>query len=64
MTAFEILIISCIYLFCYGYALAMFIEEKYTWLRVAWAIASLAVALYVPLFIGVEISEKLNSERI
>ena len=64
MAAFEILIISCIYLFCYGYALAMFIEEKNTWFRLAWAIASLAVALYVPLFIGGAVSEKLNSERI
>lgn len=63
MTLFEILIIGCIYLFCYGYALAMFIKEKDIWLVIVWMIASLGVAFYVPVLIGSKVFEKLNDKR-
>lgn len=36
MTTFEIIIISLIYLFCYGYTVSMFIKEENVWLRVLW----------------------------
>lgn len=63
MTPFEIIIISLIYLFCYGYTVAMFIKEENVWLRVFLAIASFVLALYTPLFIGGAVFEKLNNKN-
>ena len=60
MTTFEIIILAIIYLFCYGYVEAMFIKEENIWLRVFLVFASLALALYAPLFIGGAVFEKLN----
>ena len=62
MTPFEIIILSLIYMFFYGYMLAMFIKEENIWLRVFLAIASFVFALYAPLFIGSAIFEKLNNK--
>lgn len=64
MTLFEIIIIGFIYLFCYGYIVAMFIKEENIWLRIFLVIASLVLALYVPLFIGGAVSEKLNNRKL
>lgn len=64
MTPFEITIICLIYLFCYGYTLAMFIKEENIWLRIFFAIISFALALYTPLFIGSAIYEKLNNKKL
>ena len=63
MTPFEIIIICLIYLFCYGYSLAMFIKEENIWLRIFFVIISFALALYAPLFIGSAIYEKLNEKK-
>jgi len=64
MTPFEIIIITLIYFFCYGYTEAMFIKEENTWLRIFLVIASFVLALYAPLFIGGAIYEKLNNRNI
>ena len=64
MTPFEIIIICLIYLFCYGYTTAMFIKEENIWLRIFLVIASFALALYAPLFIGGAVFEKLNNKKI
>lgn len=63
MTSFEIIIIGLIYMFCYGYTLAAFIKEENLWLRTLWAIASFALAIYAPLFIGGAVFEKLNNKQ-
>lgn len=63
MTNFEIIILTLIYLFCYGYTLAGFIKEKNTWLRIFLAIASLILAINAPLLLGGAIYEKLNPDR-
>ena len=64
MTLFEILILSFIYLFCYGYTTAIFIKEESIWLRVALMFASLVIAIYAPLFIGGAVFEKLNNKNL
>ena len=64
MTPFEIIILSIIYLFCYGYILSMFLKEENIWLRIFLVFISFALALYTPLFIGGAIFEKLNDKRI
>ena len=63
MTPFEIIIISFIYLFCYGYTMSMFIKEENIWLRIFLVIISFGLALYAPLFIGGAIYEKLNNKN-
>jgi hypothetical protein len=63
MTHFEIIILTLIYLFCYGYTLASFIKEENTRLRIFLAFASLLFALYAPFFMGGAIYEKLNSKN-
>lgn len=63
MTHFEIIILTLIYLFCYGYTLGMFIKEENVWFRVFGAIMSLALAFYAPLWMGGAIYEKLNNEN-
>ena len=63
MTPFEIIIIGLIYLFCYGYVLAMFIKEKNTILRIFLVIVSFALALYAPLIIGGAVFDKLNNRN-
>lgn len=63
MTQFEIIILIIIYLICYGYTLAMFIEEKNMWLRLLFTIISLAIALfYAPLTFGGMLYEKLKNK--
>ena len=64
MTHFEIIIITLIYLFCYGYTIAIFIKEENVWLRTFLVIVSLVLALYAPLFIGSAIYEKLNNKDL
>lgn len=64
MTPFEIIIITLIYLFCCGYTMSMFIKEENIWLRIFLVIISFVVALYVPIFIGGAIYEKLNNKKL
>ena len=64
MTPFEILILSFIYLFCYGYTIAIFIREESIWLRVALMFVSLVIAIDAPLFIGGALFEKLNNKKL
>ena len=64
MTTFEIIILILIYLFCYGYTIAMFIKEENVWLRIFLVIASLILALcYAPFLIGGAVFEKLNNKN-
>lgn len=63
MTSFEIIILSLVYLFCYGYTVAIFIKEKKLWLRIFLVIVSSALALYAPFFIGGAVFEKLNNRK-
>ena len=63
MTHFEIIIITLIYLFCYGYTIAMFIKEENTWLRIVLCLFSLVLALYAPVYIGGAVFEKLNNKK-
>lgn len=63
MTHFEIIVITLIYLFCYGYTIAMFSKEENVWLRIFLVIVSPVLALYAPLFIGGAIYEKLNNNK-
>lgn len=60
MTTFEVIILSIIYMFCYGYVLAMFIKEENTWLRMLLAILSFGLAIYAPLMIGDMLYKKLE----
>ena len=64
MTPFEIIIITLIYLFCWGYTMSIFIKEENIWLRIFLVLVSLVFALYAPLFIGGAIYEKLNNRNI
>ena len=64
MTRFEIIIITLIYLFCYGYTVAMFTKEENIWLRIFFTIASFVLAIYAPLYIGSAIYEKLNKKDL
>lgn len=64
MTQFEILILSFIYLFCYGYTVAIFIKEKNVWLRIVLVLVSFILALYAPIFIGGAVFEKLNNKNL
>lgn len=61
MTHFEIIILSFVYLFCYGYTLAAFIKEENTGLRIFLAVASLVLVIYAPLLMGGAVYEKLNN---
>lgn len=63
MTHFEIIVITLIYLFCYGYTIAMFIKEENTWLRIVLCLFSLVLALYAPVYIGSAVFEKLNNKK-
>ena len=63
MTHFEIIVITLIYLFCYGYTIAMFIKEENTWLRIVLCLFSLVLALYAPVYIGGAVFEKLNNNK-
>lgn len=62
MTPFEIIILSIIYMICYGFVLAIFIKEDNLWVRLLFVIISLALALYAPLMIGGMLYEKLKGE--
>ena len=64
MTPFEIIIISLIYLFCYGYTIAIFIKEENVWLRLFLVIVSSVLALYAPFIIGGAVFEKLNNKNL
>lgn len=63
MTHFEIILFSLIYLFCYGYTLAMFPKEENVWIRIFVTIASMVLALCAPMYIGGAIYKKLNNEK-
>ena len=63
MTHFEIIVITLIYLFCYGYTIAIFIKEENTWLRIVLCLFSLVLALYAPVYIGGAVFEKLNNKK-
>ena len=63
MTHFETIILILIYLFCYGYTLAMFIKEKDVWLRIFLAVASFVLVVYAPILLGGALYEKLNNEN-
>lgn len=63
MTHFEAIILTVIYLFCYGYTLATFIKEKDTKLRIFLAFASFVLVIYAPICIGGALYEKLNNEN-
>lgn len=60
MTTFEITILAIIYMFCYGYILALFIKEENVWLRILFVIASLSLAVFAPIMIGGMLYNKLN----
>lgn len=60
MTAFEIIIFSIIYLFCYGFTMSMFMKEENVWLIFFYAIISFVLAFYAPLIIGGMLYEILN----
>ena len=62
MTQFEVIILTIIYLVCYGYTLAMFIKEKNIWLRILFAIVSLAFAFWTPLIFGEMLYNKLKEK--
>ena len=63
MTQFEIIVLSIIYLICYGFTIAMFIKENNVWLRLLFAIISLALALfYAPLTFGGMLYNKLEEK--
>ena len=62
MTPFEIIILSIIYMICYGFVLAIFIKEDNLWVRLLLVIISLALAIYAPLMIGGMLYEKLKRE--
>ena len=64
MTHFEIIVITLIYLFCYGYTIAIFIKEENTWLRIVLCLFSLVLALYAPVYIGGAVFEKLNNKKL
>ena len=63
MTPFELIVITLIYLFCYGYTIAIFIKEENTWLRIVLCLFSLVFAFYAPLYIGGAVFEKLNNKK-
>lgn len=63
MTLFELIIIGLIYLFCYGYTLAIFTKEENVCLKIILIFISFVIALYAPLFIGSAIFERLNNKN-
>ena len=63
MTIFEIIIITIIYLFCYGFMLATFIKDKNEWFRIFWIFASAVLAIYAPMIIGGMLFEMLNKSE-
>lgn len=64
MTPFEIIIFSLIYLFCYGYMIAMFSKEENIWFKIFLMIVATLCAIYAPLFIGKAVFEKLNNQKL
>lgn len=62
MTSFEIIILSIIYMICYGFVLAMYIKEDNVWIRIFLTIISFVLAIYAPLMIGGMLYEKLERE--
>jgi hypothetical protein len=62
MTPFEIIVLAVIYMFCYGFVLAIWIKEENVWFRIFLAIVSLVLAIYAPIMIGGMLYEKLNGE--
>ena len=62
MTPFEIIILGIIYLFCYGFIIAVFIKEDNVWLRLLFIIISFLLAIYAPLMIGGMLYEKLKDK--
>ena len=62
MAQFEIIVLSIIYLICYGFTIAMFVKEKNVWLRLLFIIVSLAFAFSAPITIGGMLYEKLKNK--
>ena len=62
MTSFEIIILSIIYMICYGFIMASFIKEENVWIRILGAIVSLVFVVYAPLMIGGMLYNKLMKE--
>ena len=62
MTQFEIIILSIIYLICYGFTIAMSTKENNVWLRLLFNIVSLAFAFFAPIMIGGMLYEKLKDK--
>jgi len=61
MTTFEIIILILIYCFCYGYAnLLLKQDNESRWDIVTRIVASVFIAIYVPMIIGFQIADKLN----
>ena len=62
MAQFEIIVLSIIYLICYGFTIAMFVKEKNVWLRLLFIIVSLVFAFSAPITIGGMLYEKLKNK--
>ena len=61
MTTFELIILTLIYLFCCGYAIVFLATDNESrWDIIIHAVASLFIAFYVPIFLGMQIADKLN----
>ena len=61
MTPFEIIILVLIYCVCYGYAITILeIDDETRWDIVIRILASVFIAFYVPIIIGIQIGNKLN----
>lgn len=49
MTVFEIIILTIIYLVCYGCVISMFIKNENIFIRIFLAIIILALSIFAPL---------------
>lgn len=62
MTAFEFIILVLIYCFCYGYANSLLkIDNESRWDLATRIVASIFIAFYIPIIIGLQIGNKLNN---
>lgn len=61
MTPFEIIILTLIYCFCFGYANSILtIDTGSRWEIVIHIVGSVILAFFIPIIIGVQIANKLN----
>jgi len=61
MTPFEIIILTIIYAFCYGYAYESLRDENSTAFNIFMVFVAFVEALYVPMILGLTIAKKLNN---